>query len=80
MGLRARGGYEVSLFWKAGSLTQARIVAENARTCRVRSTHPLNVRSQGGMVKVTRPEPNVAEFQTTPGAAYVLSVAARQNN
>jgi alpha-L-fucosidase 2 len=72
-GLRARGGFEVSLRWTAGRLEQASIASSIGSTCRVRSAFPLSVTSQGKIVRVLRPEPNVVAFETTPGASYVLS-------
>jgi alpha-L-fucosidase 2 len=36
-GLRARGGYTVDLTWKDGRLVEARLKADRAGTCRVRS-------------------------------------------
>jgi alpha-L-fucosidase 2 len=77
-GLRARGGYELGLEWNDGLLTRATIVAALGGKCRVRSAHPLTVSSQGRAIRATRPEPGVVEFQTTAGATYVLSAAARQ--
>ncbi|MNT89951.1 hypothetical protein D3C72_2307710 [compost metagenome] len=35
-GLRARGGFTVSMEWSAGQLTQAVIVADRDGTCKVR--------------------------------------------
>ncbi|MEO8501440.1 MAG: glycoside hydrolase family 95-like protein, partial [Vicinamibacteria bacterium] len=75
-GLRARGGYEVGLEWKAGTLTQATITATSGGKCRVRASHPFNVTSQGRKIRASHPEPNVTQFQTAPGASYVLSTAA----
>ena len=72
-GLRARGGFEVSLRWTAGRLEQASIASSIGSTCGVRSAFPLSMTSQGKIVRVLRPEPNVVAFETTPGASYVLS-------
>jgi len=74
-GLRARGGFEIGLRWTAGRLEQASISSTIGNTCRVRSATPLVVTSQGKIVPVSRPEPNVVTFETTSGASYVLSPA-----
>ena len=74
-GLRARGGYEVGLAWSAGKFTRASIVSDRAGRCRVRSASPLRVTSGGRAIAVSHPEPNVAEFQTAAGAAYMLEIA-----
>lgn len=71
--LRARGGFEVSLAWRGGTLERATITSALGVRCRVRSTVPLDVKSQGKAVRVARPEANVLEFETTAGAVYDLS-------
>lgn len=42
-GLRARGGFEVSMEWKEGQLLSAGIKSESEQTCRIRSNVPLKV-------------------------------------
>jgi alpha-L-fucosidase 2 len=72
-GLRARGGFEVGLRWKAGALEQATVLATLGKPCRVRSARRLTVTSGGKAIRVRRPEANVLEFRTTPGSLYVLT-------
>jgi alpha-L-fucosidase 2 len=74
-GLRARGGFEVSLRWTGGTLRQASINSSIGGTCRVRSAVPLRVTSQGKSVRVSRPEADVVAFDTMPGGSYVLSIS-----
>ncbi len=73
-GLRARGGFEVSLAWKGGTIERVAITSTLGRKCRVRSSVPLYVTSAGTAVTVTRPESGVLEFNTTTGGVYALSV------
>lgn len=40
-GIRARGGFELSLAWKAGRITEVRITSHNGGNCRLRSQTPL---------------------------------------
>ena len=74
-GLRARGGFEVGMEWRRGTLERATIGSALGGRCRVRSTVPLDVTSQGKTVRLSRPEAGVLEFQTTPGTVYVLSAS-----
>lgn len=71
-GLLARGGFEIGMRWQNGRLIEATILSKAGNLCRVRSTAALQVTSQGKPVGVTRPEKDVVEFKTTPGATYNL--------
>ena len=75
-GLRARGGFTVSMDWQGGRLTTARIDSLNGQVCRVRTPQPVVVRSggeKGSTVKAKQIEPNVVEFATRVGASYILT-------
>jgi alpha-L-fucosidase 2 len=72
-GLRARGGFEVGIDWQSGAVVRAAIASALGNRCRVRAAVPLTVTTQGRPVPVIRPEPNVIEFVTTPGASYLLT-------
>ncbi len=76
-GLVARGGFEVGLRWKEGRIASATLVSRIGHPCRLRSDVPLKVTAGGRSVSLSRPEPGVIEFTTEPGAAYVLTAAAR---
>jgi len=72
-GLRARGGFDVSLRWRDGQLDRAEIASALGKICRVRTTRPMTVESGGVVVRVTRPASDIVEFATTAGARYVLT-------
>lgn len=74
-GLCARSSFEVGMRWKDGRIEEAFILSRIGNTCRVRCEVALQVTSQGRTVQVVRPELNVVEFKTTPGATYTLTSA-----
>jgi alpha-L-fucosidase 2 len=43
-GLRARGGYEVTLQWKDHNITSAKITASNDGTCKIRTAVPVKLK------------------------------------
>jgi alpha-L-fucosidase 2 len=73
-GLRARGGYEVGVSWDGGRVKRGEIKSTAGGVCRIRAAGPLDVSaSEGGAVRVTRPEPEVVQFDTVAGRTYVLT-------
>lgn len=73
-GLRARGNFEVTMNWKGGKLASGTLLSRLGNKVRVRAQGPLDVTIADKAVTVTRPEPNVVEFETKRGATYNLSL------
>jgi len=72
-GLRARGGFELDIAWRDGTLTAATIRSRLGRACRVRAEGALKVECAGRAVKADQPEPAVAAFGTKAGSSYVVT-------
>ncbi|HEY9076268.1 MAG TPA: glycoside hydrolase family 95 protein [Anaerolineaceae bacterium] len=68
-GLRARGGFEVSLTWKENRLQEAQITSTSGRPCRVRCAEP--VRLDNGDYRLC--SPGIIEFDTAAGGVYRLT-------
>jgi alpha-L-fucosidase 2 len=72
-GLRARGGFEVDTTWRDGRLARATLHSTLGNRVRIRTPEPVaapSVRSA-----VSRPEPNVIEFDTVRHGVYRLRPA-----
>lgn len=71
-GLRARGGFEVDMIWKNGTLTEARLSSSLGRECSVRTSDSVSVKCEGQTVAITQSD-SVVTFATEIGNTYTLS-------
>ncbi|MNW37727.1 hypothetical protein D3C74_147790 [compost metagenome] len=71
-GLRARGGFEVSLKWKNGQVAEAAIVSHLGEVCSVLSSTPVSV-GEGISKKRIAASNGLIEFLTKAGEKYVLT-------
>ena len=73
-GLRARGGFEVSMKWQGGKLSAATIKSLNGMPCRLYvGQQSVNIKNAAGdAVACRRISDSVVEFSTMSGVAYSL--------
>lgn len=67
-GLRARGGYEVSMSWEHGRIRAAVVTAKQSGICKVRT--PIRMALRGAVAR--NPEEKLLVFEAEAGRKYVL--------
>ena len=73
-GLRARGGFTVSMSWTGGALTAATIDARANGNCRVVVQGAASVLQDGRPVPITRHADGSLEFEATADSRYHLTI------
>jgi alpha-L-fucosidase 2 len=71
-GLRARGGFEVTIVWRDRRLSEARILSRLGRPCHLRVADAPVVHDDSGSVAVTRDASGLASFATRAGETYIV--------
>lgn len=71
-GLRARGGFEVSLSWQDGELVQAEIISLYGQMCAIRVNSSVEVLQGETPVSSSSAGKVVIEFNTQAGQTYVV--------
>ena len=74
-GLRARGGFDVSLTWADSHATRASILSHRTGRVRIVVTDKTTVMSGGQRVRVVTRDAGAIEFATTAGHVYELAFA-----
>jgi alpha-L-fucosidase 2 len=72
-GLRARGGFTVSMSWAGSSPTDARIAASVDGPCRVAAEGLSGVLQDGRSIPISRSADGVVEFEARAGSGYTLT-------
>ena len=76
-GIKARGGFELDIYWERGQLARALIRSKKGGTCKVRSAVPVAVTYRGKAVSLTGGEKGTATFETRSGCTYLITVRKR---
>jgi len=71
-GLRARGGFEVSVVWDQHQVVNAVIHSTIGGKCKIVSSIPLQVEDEGGPVVVQTHSDGHISFESVPGGQYIL--------
>ncbi len=71
-GLRAKGGYDIDIFWENGKLANSVIYSKFDNKCRVRAKQPIKVISEEGEIEQIKIENNLIEFNTNAGNSYKI--------
>jgi len=69
-GIKARGGFELDIYWDEGAMTKALIRSDKGGVCKVRSAVPLKVRCDGQAVELNERTDGVTGFETRSGKTY----------
>ena len=72
-GIRARGGFEMDIYWENGQLIKALIRSKKGRPCKIRSGVPVEVTCGEERVSVTAGKNTPLTFETRSGYSYLIT-------
>lgn len=77
-GLRARGGFQISLSWQDGAIREAEVISDLGRACTVLTENPMQVREDGLLIPLTPVGEGLLSFPTKAGSRYILEFDMQQ--
>ncbi len=72
-GLKARGGFEIEIYWQEGRLKEAKILSLAGKDCTICCKYPLQVTTIDEVIEV---DDNIFEkisFKTEKGSSYIIT-------
>ncbi|WP_218094527.1 glycoside hydrolase family 95 protein [Paenibacillus solanacearum] len=75
-GLRARGGFEVSLEWKDGTLAAGQIRSRAGERCRLLAPVPVRIVYNGTVIAGSKTPGAIVEFAAAAGETYDIRVGS----
>jgi alpha-L-fucosidase 2 len=76
-GLRARGGFEVSITWENGALQSAAVTVKESKPCRIRTPEPLQVLCEGRAIPANERDGSITVFECEAGKIYTCFPAVQ---
>ena len=70
-GIKARGGFELDIYWEKNCLKEVTITSNLGKRCRVRTATPVQV-FWGNEIIPVEEEEGVVSFETSKGEKYKL--------
>ena len=72
-GIKARGGFELTLHWENNQLSSGEIISQLGKTCYIRSNQPLQITSGNTRIATTSNGENVISFPTKKNETYMIT-------
>lgn len=69
-GVRARGGFELTLKWYDRKMTSLIVKSLGGRPFRLKTERPVTITQNGNSVRTTMPNPGIIEFPTVKNGSY----------
>lgn len=74
-GVRARGGFELTLKWEGRKMTSLMVTSKAGRPFKLKTEQAVTITQNGKTIRTTIPVPGVIEFPTVKNGSYQIQFA-----